>query len=264
MYLIVGLGPIGGNIGERLAELGRDVHGFDLDASRVREWAAATNSPAGSDLGAVGWSVVDGVIVAVRTADQVSSVFESLQAHSSGRSLTVLVTTTLAATDARRILPSAPTSWRVFEAPVSGGPRGARAGTLSIFLGGPACTDTEEGLLADIAGTVFRLDAYGEAATVKLLNNALGTLNLLSTAHVLNLAGQTGVPAEKLLEVIRVSTGQSWMSDNFSDVQYDLLIKDVRLLTGEVGSLPATDLEGDIEQEILRARALLDSDSAEK
>jgi 6-phosphogluconate dehydrogenase (decarboxylating) len=56
---MIGLGPIGGNIGEHLAELGRRVHGYDLDTDRVREWSAATNSPAGSNLAAVDWPAVD-------------------------------------------------------------------------------------------------------------------------------------------------------------------------------------------------------------
>lgn len=98
--------------------------------------------------------------------------------------------------------------------------------------------------------------AYGEAATVKLLNNSLSTFNLLSTAHLINLAERMGVPAKEFLEVIRVSTGQRWRGDNFGDVQYDLLLKDVRLLSGEVGSLPSTDLGGDVEQQILQARAV--------
>lgn len=258
MYLMFGLGPIGGNIGERLVELGQKVYGFDLAAARVHEWAAATGAPAGSDLAAVDWSAVDGVIVAVRTADQVISVFESLQDHCAGRPLTVFAVTTLAVADARRIFSSAPSSWRVFEAPVSGGPRGAREGTMTVFLSGPACTSAEERLLAGIAGRVFRMRAYGEAAMVKLLNNTLSTYNLLSTAHMLNLAARIGISAKEFHEVIRVSSGQSWMGDNFSDVQCDLLLKDVQLLRSEFGSLPATDLSGDVEQEIRQARALLD------
>lgn len=47
--------------------------------------------------------------------------------------------------------------------------------------------------------------------------------------------------------------------DNLVDVQYDLLLKDVGLLRGEIGSLPAGGLDDDVEQAILRARALLDT-----
>ena len=52
------------------------------------------------------------------------------------------------------------------------------------------------------------------------------------------------------------------MSDNFIDVQYDLLLKDVGLLRDEIGSLPAGDLNDEVKRAILKARALLSADSA--
>ena len=263
MHLVIGLGPIGGNVGARLAELGQDVYGYDLNPDRVREWSEETKSPAGSDLAAVDWPSVDSVHIAVRLADQVSSVFDSLRDHG-GRPLTVFVHTTVAPGDARRIFSSAPDSWRVFEAPVSGGPGGARQGSMTIFLAGPATTDAEDKLLAHISGRVFWMQSYGQPALVKLLNNALATYNLAATARMLNLAAQLKVPAKKLFELIGASTGQSWMSDNFIDVQYDLLLKDAGLLRGEIGSLPAADLDDDVEQAILHARALLSSASADE
>ena len=70
--------------------------------------------------------------------------------------MTVFVHTTLAPEDARRIFAAAPDSWRVFEAPVSGGPAGARQGSMTIFLGGPPTTDAEDRLLSDISGRVFK------------------------------------------------------------------------------------------------------------
>ena len=97
---------------------------------------------------------------------------------------------------------------------------------------------------------------------MKLLNNALATYNLAATARMLNLAAQLGVPATNLFEVIGVSTGRSWMSDNLIDVQYDLLLKDVGLLRGEIGSLPSGSLDDDVEQAILDARALLSPDAS--
>jgi len=261
MRLVIGLGPIGGNVGARLAELGHDVYGYDLSPDRVREWSKETQSAAGSDLAAVDWPSVDSVHIAVRLADQVSSVFESLQDHA-GRALTVFVHTTLAPEDARRIFAAAPESWRVFEAPVSGGPAGARQGSMTIFLGGPPTTDAEDRLLSDISGRVFPTESYGQPALVKLLNNALATYNLAATARMLNLAAQLGVPATNLFEVIGVSTGRSWMSDNLIDVQYDLLLKDVGLLRGEIGSLHSGSLDDDVEQAILDARALLSTDTS--
>lgn len=262
MHLMIGLGPIGGNVGVRLAELGQDVYGYDLNPDRVHEWAAETGSPAGSDLAAVDWPSVDSVHIAVRTADQLSSVFDELRGHT-GQPLTVLVYTTLSPADARKLFASVPESWRVFEAPVSGGPQGARDGSMSVFLSGPDTTEAEDKLLDDISGHVFRMSSYGHPALVKLLNNTLGTFNLAATARILNLADQLGVPAKKLAEVISVSTGHSWMSDHLVDVQYDLLLKDVGLLRGEIGSLPEGTLDDGVEEAILHARALLNPDSSD-
>ena len=207
MHLVIGLGPIGGNVGAHLAELGRKVYGYDFDQDRLREWSEETASPAGSDLAALDWPSIDSVHVAVRLADQVSSVFEALADHTA-QPLTVFVHTTLAPADARKILSSAPDNWRVFEAPVSGGPQGARQGSMTIFLAGPAPADSENKLLADISGRVFRMESYGQPALVKLLNNALATYNLAATARMLNLAAEHGVPAKDFFEVIAVSTGQ--------------------------------------------------------
>ena len=102
------------------------------------------------------------------------------------------------------------------------------------------------------------MQSYGQPALVKLLNYALATYNLAATARMLNLAARLSVPAQNRFEVIGVSTGQSWMSDNLVDVQYDLLLKDVGLLEDAIGSLPAADLDpGAVESEIEQARALL-------
>ena len=144
---------------------------------------------------------------------------------------------------------------------MSGGPQGARHGTMTVFLAGPAPTDAENTLLEDISGRVFRMQSYGQPAIVKLLNNTLATYNLAAAARMLAVAEQSGVAARDLFDVIGVSTGQSWMGDNLADVQYDLLLKDVELLRGEIGSLPAVDLGDEVEANILRARELLTSGS---
>ncbi|ELB93564.1 hypothetical protein Rwratislav_08277, partial [Rhodococcus wratislaviensis IFP 2016] len=39
MHLVIGLGPIGGNIGAHLAELGQEAYGYDFNAERIREWS---------------------------------------------------------------------------------------------------------------------------------------------------------------------------------------------------------------------------------
>lgn len=126
-------------------------------------------------------------------SDQVTSVFKAYKDHTA-RPLTVFVHTMLAPKDARAIFSSAPASWRAFEAPVSGGPHGARQGSMTIFLAGPTSSEAEDKMLANISGRVFRMQSYGQPALAKLLNNALATYNLAATARMLNLAAEHGVP----------------------------------------------------------------------
>ncbi len=44
------------------------------------------------------------------------------------------------------------------------------------------------------------------------------------------------------------------MSDNFIDVRYELLLKEVGLLRGELGSLLVAELDDEAEQTIMQAR----------
>ncbi|MFE9940150.1 NAD(P)-binding domain-containing protein [Streptomyces hirsutus] len=128
---------------------------------RVAEWAQESGSAfSGADLAAVFWDAVTSVNIAVRLAHQVEAVLRRLN-DATGRPLSIFVNTTLTPTDARRTAVLGNDNRRIFESPVSGGPAGARHGTMSVFLDGPAPTNDEERLLADQAGHVFRFGATG-------------------------------------------------------------------------------------------------------
>ncbi|MBG6238443.1 3-hydroxyisobutyrate dehydrogenase-like beta-hydroxyacid dehydrogenase [Mycetocola sp. CAN_C7] len=243
MIAIVGLGPIGANTGARLAEKGHEVVGLDLDAARAAEWSATTGAASVTSFADLPWAAVDTVFIAVRVAGQLESAIASIVEQAGEAPLSVFALTTLTSRDAIRILGDAPTVWRTFEAPLSGGPQGARAGTMSLFVAGPEFTPSEETLVADAAGRVFRTASYGDPATLKLLNNTLGAYNALATSAMLELAITRGVPAAQFLDVVSASSGQSWMTDNFDNFAYDLLFKDVRLLLEEVDELPTVHLD---------------------
>ena len=99
------------------------------------------------------------------------------------------------------------------EAPMSGGPVRARAGTMSLMV---ACADAvyepHRHLLATLADPVFRIgQRIGDAARTKLVNNLLAAINLAGAAEVLALAQCVGLDAERTLDVIERSSGQSWI-----------------------------------------------------
>jgi len=99
------------------------------------------------------------------------------------------------------------------DAPMSGGPARARAGTMSLMV---ACRDAvlerHASLLASLADPVFRLgDRAGDGARTKLVNNLLAAINLVGAAEALALAERVGLDAARTLAVIERSSGQSWI-----------------------------------------------------
>ncbi|MCJ7595346.1 MAG: NAD(P)-dependent oxidoreductase [Desulfobacterales bacterium] len=99
---------------------------------------------------------------------------------------------------------------RMLDAPVSGGPPGAEAGTLSIMVGGDEGVFHQcENIFKAMGKNIFYCGANGNGATVKCVNNLLtGTFAIIS-AEALALGVKAGVDFKTLFDVISVSTGQN-------------------------------------------------------
>ena len=94
------------------------------------------------------------------------------------------------------------------DAPVSGGTRGAEAGTLAVMVGGDAKTfEQVKPLLEIIGGNVFHLGENGTGTMLKLTNNilALGATVLLQ--EVVTLGTKAGIPLETMHKVWSAGSG---------------------------------------------------------
>jgi 3-hydroxyisobutyrate dehydrogenase len=99
------------------------------------------------------------------------------------------------------------------DAPMSGGPVRAEAGTMSLMV---ACEDavfvSQEKLLNTLSSHVFRIGTrVGDGARTKLVNNLLAGINLVGAAEVMALSGHLGLSLDTTLSVIEQSSGQSWI-----------------------------------------------------
>lgn len=126
------------------------------------------------------------------------------------------------------------------DAPVSGGPRRAHDGTMTMMVAG------DEGararcapVFAAIAGTVFHVGAQpGLAARFKIVNNLLAAANLAAGAEALALAARAGLDPRLVVDVVNASSGGSWI---FADRMPRALAGDyapraaARILTKDVG-----------------------------
>lgn len=99
------------------------------------------------------------------------------------------------------------------DAPVSGGPRRAADGTMTMMIAGPAAALARcAPVLAVIAGRVFHVGAVpGIAAKFKIVNNLLAAVNLAAGAEALALAAAAGLDLRTVVDVINASSGGSWI-----------------------------------------------------
>ncbi|HZG15879.1 MAG TPA: NAD(P)-dependent oxidoreductase [Candidatus Bathyarchaeia archaeon] len=98
------------------------------------------------------------------------------------------------------------------DAPLSGGPMGAEAGTLAIMCGGKK-TDYDRVLpvLQAMGKHLFHIGEVGNGSFVKLMNNYLIGVHTAALAETFTLATKAGVDTRLMQEVIAVSTGDSKM-----------------------------------------------------
>ncbi len=133
------------------------------------------------------------------------------------------------------------------DAPVSGGPTGAEAGTLAIMVGGERkIFDRWLELLGAMGARVEYVGGHGAGQTVKLCNNLMVACTMAGMAEVCAVLEHEGVDAEQGYEVFTHSTSDSSVmrrrfplagvrpehpaSNEFEPMfRLDLLVKDITL-----------------------------------
>jgi len=111
----------------------------------------------------------------------------------------------------------------VLDAPVSGGPWGAEAGTLTFFVGGDEAVYRRcRPILEAMGRNIFYLGRNGTGQVAKLANNLMLWANTLAAKEAAALAERAGLDRETLFETIKVSTGDSWAVRNWEALM-DLL-----------------------------------------
>lgn len=245
---VIGLGAMGLAMAERLTECGEAVQGWDRDPARRK--AAEAAGVAVAEDAATGAEVV---ILSLPNDEAVRAVAATLPAAGMMADGVVVDTSTVAPETPRALAPGfSGTGLAWLDAPVSGGPHGARAGKLTMMVGGEAeALARAMPALEAITANVVHVGASGAGAVAKLANNLLVAAHLLTAAEALRLARKAGVEAEAALAVINAASGRSAATEvNFprwilpggfdSGFTAGLMRKDVRLaleLAGRAGAM---------------------------
>jgi L-threonate 2-dehydrogenase len=205
---IIGVGNMGGGMARCLLGKGYAVHVVDIDATKTEVLAKlgaivhadASNFPAACGV----------IIVCVVDSAQIEAVLPTIT-----KPCTVILCPTIAPEDVERFAVSLmERGFQAIDAPMSGGPKRAGDGTMTLMVACPnALFAKHQTLLNDLSNQVFRISARaGDGARMKLCNNLLAGINLAGAAQVMALADKMGLNLVTALDVMQHSSAQSWIA----------------------------------------------------
>jgi 2-hydroxy-3-oxopropionate reductase len=264
----IGLGTMGREMVLNLLRAGYAVRAYDVreeaTAELVRHGADAARSPADAAEDA------DIVICMLPDTPQVEEVVygqDGLKAHPPRGRLVVDMSTISPVAVRRMYADLEAIGVALLDAPVSGGPIGAKNATLSIMVGGDGeAFARAEPFLRAMGTTITHVGAAGAGQTVKLCNQLVCAINIQAICEALALGRASGIDLEQLRHVLLGGSAASWMLDKLGPAmiagdpsagfRIDLMLKDLRLVQEQALAhtvpLPATAL---VTSQYLEARA---------
>jgi 2-hydroxy-3-oxopropionate reductase len=264
----IGLGTMGREMAINLMKAGHRVRAFDARHEAVDD-LATHGAQACRSVAAAARDAAFAITMLPDTPDVESVVYGDggLLAHPPTGRL-VIDMSTIAPDAARRMSAEFESAGIDFlDAPVSGGPGGARNATLSIMVGGRAEVFARAGkVFARIGTTITHVGASGAGQTVKLCNQLICGINLQAICEAIALGRASGVDLRQLRNVLLGGSAASWMLDKLGPAmiegdskagfRIDLMLKDLRLVQEQARALavplPATAL---MTSQYIEARA---------
>ena len=247
---LIGLGNMGYHFGSRLLAAGQDLVVFDnspaaLDRLREKGAKVATSPRALADQ-------VELVMLCLPMPTIVESVVCAEDGVMHGQAVRVIVdlsTTGPSVTDAVASQAAAhQIEW--IGSPVSGGTIGAEKGTLTLMASGPeAAFKSAEPVLQVLGKNIFYLGAAPSLGqTMKIVNNTLCAVSIVASCETLVYGAKAGLDPQTMLDVINVSSGRSFATQEKipqcivnrefpTRFTTDLLHKDIKLCMEEAEKL---------------------------
>ncbi|RID83637.1 NAD(P)-dependent oxidoreductase [Peribacillus asahii] len=219
----IGLGTMGFPMAVNLKKAGFEVIGYDAFKG-VYEKAAAAGITMVETLKEVAEQADEAIISMVRDyAQNVDVIFsEGGLLSAQPKNKTIIVMSTLAPDTMNELGKKVEeeSELTLISAAVSGGASGAQAGTLSIMTSGSEEIVKSFMPYFDAIGsnTFYYGAEAGNSQVAKLVNNMILGVNMNAVAEGLKLGKHYGLPEEEILNLLKVSTGDSWVVRNWSDI----------------------------------------------
>lgn len=264
----IGLGTMGREMVHNLLKAGHHVAVFDIVGDAVAALAAEGARPAKSPADAAAGA--DIAITMLPDTPQVEDVIygESGLLASPPRGRLIVDMSTISPVAVRRMQADLKVVGTDFiDAPVSGGPIGAKNATLTIMAGGDAGAFAKaEPFFRGMGTTITHVGAPGAGQAVKLCNQLICGINLQGVCEAIALARASGVDLDQMRSVLMGGSAASWMlnklgpamiaGDTSAGFRIDLMLKDLRLVQEQAQALsvplPGTAL---VTSQYIEARA---------
>jgi 3-hydroxyisobutyrate dehydrogenase-like beta-hydroxyacid dehydrogenase len=211
----IGLGRMGGAMAQRLIAAGHRVVAFDVSEA-ARDTLAAKGAHIESSTRAVA-DTVPIVFLSLPSPEIVVDTVLGKHGAAQGERMEVCVDLSTSGPAAAIRVAAGLAERRIasLEAPVSGGIKGAREGTLSLMVSGPKSAWVRVQPLLEIFGRPFFMDEQaGAGQTMKLVNNLLGACAIAITAEGMTIGMKAGLDPKRMIEVLNVSTGRNGATED--------------------------------------------------
>lgn len=203
---LVGLGTMGRPMARHLAAAGCSVAGWDTDAEARRGLGAASLEETALE--------ADTVITVLPDGESVASVVEALLGQREDRIFLDCSSIDVAATH-RLAEMTGGAGCGFVDAPMSGGPEGARDGTLSFMVGGAQEHVDRVRPLLDIMGRrIIHFGETGSGQAAKACHNMICGITMLGVCEAFALAESLDLDAGKFHDLCRGAAAQSWILEN--------------------------------------------------
>jgi len=205
----LGLGHMGGPMSANLVAAGHAVRGFDPVPAAAA--AAASNGVTVFDDATDAVAGADVVITMLPNGEVVKRCYaEVLPAARAGALF--IDSSTISVDDARQVHALAQSRGIAqLDAPVSGGVKGAAAGTLAFMVGGDeSALQRARPVLEPMAGKIIHCGAAGAGQAAKVCNNMVLAVQQIAIGEAFVLAERLGLSAQSLFDVITGATGNCW------------------------------------------------------
>lgn len=238
----IGLGKMGKPMVRRLLAAGHTVHVHNRSRQAVEELVADGAKDEGSATGVAQHAEV--ILTALPTPDTVEHIYKEIAATARPDQIYADHSTVSLGMNRSCAEILAKKKAHFLDAPVSGGPGGAQAGTLTVMVGGDqAVFDRALPVFQSFGKNIRLCGPVGAGQAVKLVNQLLVGIHTAASAEAVVFGVSLGADPQVILEMLGTSFGGSQMllrnaprfisRDFTAATPVGLLLKDLKLIEGE-------------------------------